>query len=850
MERKKHIIKLEQRELIENIRDFEQSALSELYQKAYGIISDIISDEDHLKKMEDGKEAVKRVRKETGNLLAFLGERGSGKTTAMLSFLNSLSSEGAKKRLNKNVDFITFDSVDASMLEKEEDLFEIILANMLMKLMKYEQENEAYRINSRELFRDEPVKKNEIQRKFEEIYRNLQNMKRKNEDDIYNSPLSSLRSLSVSGMLKNDFAKLVQQYIKIFNSGKEQFTQNTYLVFAIDDLDMNIENGFEMLGEIHRYLLVPNVIVLITAKYEQLEILGNSSFSRMFEDLHREMDDWKVAYLNQTAREYLEKMIPIYHRLYLPSLTNEISRFSEQLYISKENVIAKKAILGKIGRRIGVYFDGSKHGKHYLEPVSLRGLNDYYCFLNELPHLRDEENGYHEIELERLLYNYDKFINDICNRYVVERLQVEEKRVFERLMQVPQEIWIPYLHKQLSELEVPYKKMEFEIFMTDTQIGFGNVLLFLSLLSRVSEEKKNLAQCIIIMFSLVLNREMYELAFNDKSMREGERRVRDGILQGSWIGAWADRIFPNLLVMNQDKDTLRGDRILSVWHLSKVRFLDAILECDVKRIPTAKGLVSWMVSHRKIMKSLEMLLFFMEEFYDVQGREEELRLVFRIIENADKASYKLQIRIANAKVDFNILAFLKNSYYYAERLHEIHTAIFRGFFDYLKSDAYQNIGSYIRQYRAQETLLFAKYEQWDSKYRKYLNGMPLPVQHVDIWKNMLEDLSAWSAQYFERENPLKNAWYYLEEVCVHMEEYMKNVEDAYGDLDIQLSQTFRNCPVIECIYDYRMSGLLDSFPKLFYELLIKCNKFNAEESRTHMQDQVQATTDPDWIDIL
>lgn len=849
MNKKKYIVNLEQKDIIENFSDFEQSAFSELYQKAYGIISDIISYEDLLRKKEEGKEPAKQVRRDTGNLLAFLGERGSGKTTAMLSFLNSLASEDAKKRLNQNVDFIIFDSVDASMLEKEEDLFEIILANMLMKLMKHEQENEAYRSNSREVFRDDPIKS--IQRQFEEIYRNLQNMKRKNEDDMYNSPLSSLRSLSISGMLKNDFAKLVKQYIKIFNSGKEQRTQNTYLVFAIDDLDMNIENGFEMLGEIHRYLLVQNVIVLIAAKYEQLEILGNSSFARMFEDLHREMDDWKVVYLNQTAREYLEKMIPIYHRLYLPSLTNEISGFSKQLYISKENTIAKRAILGKIGRRIGVYFDGSRHGKHYLEPVSMRGLNDYYCFLNELPHLKEKEKGSNEIALERLLYNYDKFINDICNRYVAERLQVEERRIFERLMQEPQENWVPYLHEKLPKLVFNQKKLNFEIYsMPDTQVGFGNVLLYLSIFSKKSEEKKNLAQCIIIMFSLALNREMYETAYSDINMREGNGRVTGGILQGSWIGTWADRIYPHLLVMAQDKDALRQDRILQVWHLSKVRFLDPVFECDVKRIPTAKGLISWMASHKKIMKSLEMLLLFMEEFYDEQGRPEELKLVFLFIENPDKTSYKFQIRIANAKVDFNILAFIKNSYYYAERLEEIHTAIIRGFFDYLKLESYQSFGNLIKQYREKETSLFTKYEEWDSKYGNFLYGMLLPIQHVDIWWNMLEDLSEWSLQYFERENPVKNAWYYLEEVCVHMGEYVKKVEDSYRDLGIQLLETFRNCPAIECIYDHRMGGLLDSFPKLFSELLIKCNKFNAEESRTHMQDQVQATTDPDWIDIF
>ena len=44
-----------------------------------------------------------------------------------------------------------------------------------------------------------------------------------------------------------------------------------YLVIPIDDLDMNIKNGYEQLEQIRKYLMIPKVIVLISANYDQLE---------------------------------------------------------------------------------------------------------------------------------------------------------------------------------------------------------------------------------------------------------------------------------------------------------------------------------------------------------------------------------------------------------------------------------------------------------------------------------------------------------------------------------------------------------------------------------------------------
>ena len=60
-------------DVVERAAEFQESAFSLLYAKAEKIIRDIVE-----KREENGR---------NGHLLSFMGERGSGKTTAMLSFL-------------------------------------------------------------------------------------------------------------------------------------------------------------------------------------------------------------------------------------------------------------------------------------------------------------------------------------------------------------------------------------------------------------------------------------------------------------------------------------------------------------------------------------------------------------------------------------------------------------------------------------------------------------------------------------------------------------------------------------------------------------------------------------------
>ena len=70
------------------------------------------------------------------------------------------------------------------------------------------------------------------------------------------SAISNLRDLSRSVDIRKEFQELVRYYIRIKEGLENRDKYKTFLVVAIDDLDMNVEYGFEILEKIQRYLKV------------------------------------------------------------------------------------------------------------------------------------------------------------------------------------------------------------------------------------------------------------------------------------------------------------------------------------------------------------------------------------------------------------------------------------------------------------------------------------------------------------------------------------------------------------------------------------------------------------------
>ena len=77
-------------------------------------------------------------------------------------------------------------------------------------------------------------------------------------------------SLGDSTNLKRELIELIQRYLK-FMSNEKKGENKCKLIIAIDDLDLCSDKVYRMAEEIRKYLIIPNVVIVMALKVEQME---------------------------------------------------------------------------------------------------------------------------------------------------------------------------------------------------------------------------------------------------------------------------------------------------------------------------------------------------------------------------------------------------------------------------------------------------------------------------------------------------------------------------------------------------------------------------------------------------
>lgn len=298
---------------IEEGEQFEDSIFSEVYMEALKNVIEIVR---HYDSHKDSK------YDDFNNIVAFTGERGKGKSSSMISFRDALVNKecdnnriffGKKNDSEQNLkdkSFAEIDIIDPSLFRGGESLFEIILAKMFRKFQDG--------INDKDCKIDQTHKRELIQH-FQKTFQNLQIINSDRKDIFKKDSIEALSKLAISTNLKEDFDKLVDYYL-------ENFDKKNFLIIAIDDFDVNIENSYKMLEDIRQFLIQPKVMLLISCKIEQL----NEAISIQFEKLGINKNHIE----NKTSR-YLAKLIPFNRRIYLPDV-QKLKDISVELYDEKK----------------------------------------------------------------------------------------------------------------------------------------------------------------------------------------------------------------------------------------------------------------------------------------------------------------------------------------------------------------------------------------------------------------------------------------------------------------------------------------------------------------------------------
>ena len=302
---------------LETVEEFQDSIFSDVYENAHMQIERIMDMTDTQGTDSEAEEFC--IGNEISNVIAFVGERGMGKSSAMLSFAyflkkypkNIQSRKSEPFRLKKNgkieegINFYTLSKIDVAILTNE-SLFDVVLAKMWAD---FSEKIEKLGENSFGL--------GYTKERFNSI-KNVYTLY--NRDEKQNKNLTSVRQLQElarSLVLRDEFARLVASFLDCMVLEDKVARKNRYLVIPIDDLDLASEKTIAVLEQLRIFLSVPQVIILTTVDLEKLLMCGNKKFSDELLCQYN-MEEKEKNLVRQYSDQYIAKALPRNNRISMP----------------------------------------------------------------------------------------------------------------------------------------------------------------------------------------------------------------------------------------------------------------------------------------------------------------------------------------------------------------------------------------------------------------------------------------------------------------------------------------------------------------------------------------------------
>lgn len=866
----KHGIVYEDRE------EFPTSIFYKVYKRAFELAR-------HSVRSQMGSQSRTGEHEQLDNIITFIGRRGTGKSSSMLSFMESLkkNAQGAGdhneeyviKNHGQSVRFIGLEWIDASLIEKGEDIFEITLAEMMNEFLKLDEKFEWNGDTAEYEVR-------RLHQMFDSIYKRKLSLKKRSGDGFYygnESAVATLRDLARSSDLRKDFEELIKQYIKVKRllSGDRSYQwEETFLVVAIDDIDMNTDSGFEILEKIQRYLKVRGLIVLLAVNYEQLLISCEKHFMKLYGDNNRYAGVAGSRQISEIVDEYMEKALPSYMRVYLPSLKKkdydreQLTRVRLEIDGEQQEMSIKKAMFSVAERKTKVRYDSQGKKRHFMEPGSLHSLNSQFLFLKDLKDPDPEQKNF----IETLNHNYRWSMDDLLFRYAFENLPLEERRFFTRLSEEDirrrGEFIVANLLGELGkrkerELLFIVKSGDGELvheFQKETGIfgySYGQLMRGLFFIGREPVFEKRLVHAILAMYSLVLTKIFYNYKQELKTglLNGNNYRMLEELFAGSAAGSWSLYLIPKMRRETSGRDRLFSGAVKSTRMKGlKLPFSRDLLKNleKLKAKSTKEGLEKEISLLIEPMKYQIILLLFLSEF-----RSETLSDLPFELEYEDPLPFKSRLSdkagsedrdnwIAEATdaivfgectADYNVLNFINNIFRFEKVVEDFIKAVACLLWDgkdRMEHEEMENLAGKVKKY------LYSSEEPYSSSFcrsmlawtKKY-GGMAVPAYSADIYYNMLKRLARQCRKKSVPDIKGNQLFDYLQGLLADIRGHLRASDEYYSTEkcpDRMFQDAFDECPVIRILMDPEDKEIKDSYNSFVTSLIIAGDNENGKLS--------------------
>ena len=491
-------IKYEKRE------KFEESLFADVYGRAARLAALIINENIRIADEEpiDGDFCTEE---RFNNNISFWGERGMGKSSAMLSFALFLKNYDHDKKddrfhlmTEKKPAFYVLPRIDAAMLVKGEYLLDIILAQMWTTFNEKKQEG---------LLRDS--KANETQRYFEDVKNSYESYRKmiSGEGKQEMTSVRHLKELSKCLNLKEDFKKLVDSFLECM---LKQTGDIGFLVLAIDDLDVVVDNVNNILEQVRLFLSVPKVIVLVTADYGRLFLDCTKSFSERL-IFKENIDNVETRQIRGYSEKYLAKIFPGNMRVHMPRINVaggvdynvKIPDGSRLLNGVEETFDEKKLLFVMLAKYTKIMMYPFDVHKHFLQKTSLRAIVNELYELEKMSNMTEVERFEAAcLWMQTALIEEGKTIMG-SREYSFAQSVMEGNSINETIIEIltMNDRNIRFLNNQKKEL-VGYDK-ETRLLGEEELTGYGQMLrLLIRLIESTGRSCEGFARFVLIFYSV------------------------------------------------------------------------------------------------------------------------------------------------------------------------------------------------------------------------------------------------------------------------------------------------------------------------------------------------------------
>ena len=579
----------------EKSESFHESFFKDVYYQASEAI--VMINESNKKRNNDIDNNINFEQKlyDVQNVIAFTGRRGTGKTSAMLAFVDSLVARAFTYEFKipfQNTRFYSLPYIDASMLEMEEDVFEIVLSKMLLELNK-KISNPYYR----DLTQYE-VHFNDVRENIVSVYNQYASLK-KPSSFVSASSCSIMEKLAEKHDIRSQIVDLMKKYVDcmtILDFNQYANENSGYLIICIDDIDMSQKNHMEVMQSIYQYLMIPNVIVMITLNVPVLSAsIEKSFYSKVC--VSNSLEQQALNLCREQTYDFLKKIIPFDMRITMPSWRKQDYRSLTSIEVNlgnKDNLeklikmfpkleksklfnnadkkfTPKELIMIMIAHRTKTFLDISGDKMHFMQPDSLRNLNDLFYLLynmNDIYHNEPKSDKYYfDLETNRkmlLNYLYFKMIPEYNFPYDVDQVIKEFSR--DNLQRKGRIIWDYYYNLLIKASEKERidrlygnKFYENEVKKNIVEYySFGELFRVLYFGSRLNLMSKNFVKTILASFSFAMP-QLIEISKKEEKDRKkkntdsktqlqntedqyGYKCIRD-IFKYTLLGTWCKDLF-------------------------------------------------------------------------------------------------------------------------------------------------------------------------------------------------------------------------------------------------------------------------------------------------------------------